>query len=370
VQHILANEQAEGGFCWRHEDTEVERRELEQWFIRVTGYADQLLDDLQSWRGLADPGDSCGATGSAGASAPKSILRWLTPRPDKRREDSNLYDPDRHDIRSKRRDRCSRSRINRQARAGKPGECGLEEFVARAKDVSRDDRTGRAPKKSDSTLVSRDQPIRWQPSAGVDGELCAHRLWHRRNHVSSWPRLPGISSSLQKYDLPVRRVIEPIGREAPAFNGSEDDNWAVVNSGQWNSRPVLEAQRAMTEHAAGKGFGEAKVNFKIRDWGVSRQRAWGTPIPFIHCPQCGIVPVPEEQLPVVLPPDLNYNTVGSPLAEWPAFVNTTYDRAATLAGVTQTRWIRLSIHRGTTFGTAILTTTKPHLTGRSPTGFQ
>jgi len=79
----------------------------------------------------------------------------------------------------------------------------------------------------------------------------------------------------------------------------------------------------MTTFAAQHGFGEAKTNFKIRDWGVSRQRAWGTPIPFIHCPNDGIVPVPEEQLPVELPRDLNFNTTGSPLAEAPAFVNTT-----------------------------------------------
>jgi leucyl-tRNA synthetase len=79
----------------------------------------------------------------------------------------------------------------------------------------------------------------------------------------------------------------------------------------------------MTEHAEKNGFGKAQTNYKIRDWGVSRQRAWGTPIPFIHCAKCGIVPVPEEQLPVTLPSDLNFNTTGAPLAEHEGFVNTT-----------------------------------------------
>jgi len=89
---------------------------------------------------------------------------------------------------------------------------------------------------------------------------------------------------------------------------------------------VPEAIEAMTAYAVKHGFGEAKTNFKIRDWGVSRQRAWGTPIPFIHCPKDGIVPVPEEQLPVELPDDLNFNTTGSPLAEHATFVNTTCPR--------------------------------------------
>ena len=89
----------------------------------------------------------------------------------------------------------------------------------------------------------------------------------------------------------------------------------LVNSGKFSGMTVPAAIEAMTATAEKEGFGVSRTNFKIRDWGVSRQRAWGTPIPFVHCPDDGIVPVPEDQLPVELPVDLDFNTQGSPLAE-------------------------------------------------------
>ena len=133
----------------------------------------------------------------------------------------------------------------------------------------------------------------------------------------------------QKYGLPIPRVIKLAGStesdDAPveaAFT-NKNDSAVVINSRKFSGLKVPVAIQAMTEYAEAGGFGEAKTNFKLRDWGVSRQRAWGTPLPFIHCAKCGIVPVPEDQLPVALPSDLNFNTTGSPLAEAPAFVNVT-----------------------------------------------
>src|SRR5581483_6837577 len=131
----------------------------------------------------------------------------------------------------------------------------------------------------------------------------------------------------QKYGLPIRRVIKLVGSteadDAPVevpFT-AKDETGVLINSGQFNGLTVPAALKAMTAFAEEKGFGQAQTNYKIRDWGISRQRAWGTPIPFIHCAKCGIVPVPEEQLPVRLPDDLNFNTAGSPLAEHAGFVN-------------------------------------------------
>ncbi len=133
----------------------------------------------------------------------------------------------------------------------------------------------------------------------------------------------------RKYGLPIPRVIKLVGSneadDAPveaAFT-AKDETGVLINSGQFNGLTVPEALKAMTAHAEKNGFGKAQTNYKIRDWGVSRQRAWGTPIPFIHCGQCGIVPVPEDQLPVTLPSDLNFNTSGAPLAEHEGFVHTT-----------------------------------------------
>jgi leucyl-tRNA synthetase len=321
----LANEQAEGGFCWRHEDTEVEQRELEQWFIRVTGYADRLLDDLQqlegSWpdrviamqrnwigRSVGAEVDFALADAPAGLSVEK--IRVFTTRID------TIYGANAVIV-------APEHALIDALLTGGLASAELQEFVARAKDVSREDRIAEGTEK-----VGFDTGLHAiNPFDGSRLPVWTANFVLTGYGTGAIMSVPGHDyrdfEFSQKYGLPVRQVIEPMGREAPGFPMvPEDDNWAVVNSGQWNSMPVLEAQRAMTEYAAGKGFGEAKVNFKIRDWGVSRQRAWGAPIPFIHCPQCGIVPVPEEQLPVVLPPDLNYNTVGSPLAEWPAFVNT------------------------------------------------
>ncbi|HMX26102.1 MAG TPA: leucine--tRNA ligase, partial [Blastocatellia bacterium] len=130
-----------------------------------------------------------------------------------------------------------------------------------------------------------------------------------------------------KYGLPIPRVIKLADSteadDAPveaAFT-NKDDSAVVINSGKFSGLKVPEAIKAMTAYAEENGFGEARTNFKIRDWGVSRQRAWGTPLPFIHCAKCGIVPVPENQLPVELPADLNFNTQGAPLAEHAGFVN-------------------------------------------------
>ena len=130
-----------------------------------------------------------------------------------------------------------------------------------------------------------------------------------------------------KYRLPIPRVIKLADSteadDAPveaAFT-NKDETAIVINSGKFSGLKVPDAIKAMTEYAEAGGFGEAKTNFKIRDWGVSRQRAWGTPLPFIHCSTCGIVPVPEDQLPVELPSDLNFNTAGAPLAEHAGFVN-------------------------------------------------
>ena len=131
----------------------------------------------------------------------------------------------------------------------------------------------------------------------------------------------------KKYDLPIIRVIKSVDatepNEAPveAPFTAKGESCLLINSGEWTGKTSSEAIAAMTAKAEEGSFGTAQTNFKIRDWGVSRQRAWGTPLPFIHCPTCGIVPVPEEQLPVELPKDLNFASQGAPLAEHTGFVN-------------------------------------------------
>jgi leucyl-tRNA synthetase len=128
-----------------------------------------------------------------------------------------------------------------------------------------------------------------------------------------------------KYGVPIRPVIRPVDGDLARvedMRASFPDDGIVENSGEWSGLPSAEARRQMNAKAEAEGFGKAAVTFRIKDWGVSRQRYWGTPIPVIHCPACGVVPVPESELPVVLPLNVQFTGTGrSPLEEVPEFVN-------------------------------------------------
>jgi leucyl-tRNA synthetase len=129
----------------------------------------------------------------------------------------------------------------------------------------------------------------------------------------------------RKYNLPFRQIkLSEDGREiAPQDLETADESWTTtVNTGEWSGLAAEEANRRMTEYAEARGFGKGAITYKLRDWGISRQRYWGTPVPMIHCERCGIVPVPDEQLPVVLPKGVNLKVEGgSPLDHVPEFVN-------------------------------------------------
>ena len=323
----LANEQAEGGFCWRHEDTPVELRELEQWFIRVTKYADELLDSLDSLEGGWPDrvitmqrnwiGRSKGAEVDFGVEGDASKkIRIFTTRIDTIYGASSVILAPEHPF------------IAEWIAAEQASE-ELKTFVEQQAAVSPEDRIAEGKEKlgvftghyAINPFNGENLPI-WTANFVLTGygtgAIMAVPAHDERDFEFS-----------RKYDLPIRRVIKTADSgeaddapvEAPFT--AKDDSGVVVNSGPWSGKPVPEAIAAMTAHAEEQGFGTAQTNFKIRDWGVSRQRAWGTPIPFIHCAKCGIVPVPEEQLPVVLPVDLNFASAGAPLAEHEPFVNVT-----------------------------------------------
>ncbi len=327
----LANEQAEGGFCWRHEDTPVERRELEQWFIRVTNYADELLDDLDTlesgWpeRVISMQrnwiGRSCGAEVDftvVHEDAPTNgqKIRIFTTRIDTIFGANAVIVAPEHQF------------IDELIESGRAS-AEVIDFVEKQRAISKEERITEAAEKLGidtghfviNPFNGRKLPV-WTANFVVTGygtgAIMAVPAHDERDFEFS-----------QKYGLPIPRVIKLAGSTEPddapveaAFT-AKDDTGELINSGRFNGLKVPAAITAMTDYAVANGFGEAQTNFKIRDWGVSRQRAWGTPIPFIHCPKDGIVPVPEDQLPVVLPPDLNFNTQGSPLAEDSRFVNTT-----------------------------------------------
>ena len=327
----LANEQAEGGFCWRHEDTPVELRELEQWFIRVTNYADELLDSLddlesgwpervlamqRNWIGRSKGAEVDFRVAYEHAPTNGKRVRIFTTRIDTIFGASCVIVAPEHEL------------VEELIADGKAS-AELIAFVEKQKAISKEDRIAEGTAKEGvNTGLFAVNPFNGQrlPIWTANFVLTGYGT----GAIMAVPAHDERDFEFcAKYGLPIPRVIKLADSteadDAPVTEAftNKDDSAVVINSGKFSGLKVPDAIKAMTEYAVAGGFGEAKTNFKIRDWGVSRQRAWGTPLPFIHCAKCGIVPVPEDQLPVELPGDLNFNTQGAPLAEHAGFVNAT-----------------------------------------------
>jgi leucyl-tRNA synthetase len=318
---VLANEQVVDGRCWRHEDTIVEQRDLEQWFFRITAYAQELLDDLGKLEGWPEKvrtmqrnwiGRSEGTEVDFAVENRLEKIRVFTTRVDTIFGATSVQLAPEHPL----------------VIALAAADSGLKKQV--------------------SELLEEQKKAR---EAGDVGEIEKHGIptGHFAINPYSGERVPiwvanyvvleygtGAIMSVpghderdyefaKKYAIPVRRVIapaDPQSEEAELPFVSEDG--VLVNSGEYNGLTCAEAQKKLQEAATQKGFGEATITFRLRDWGVSRQRYWGTPIPMIHCERDGIVPVPDSQLPVILPDKIEITQQGgSPLARVPGFVNVT-----------------------------------------------
>jgi leucyl-tRNA synthetase len=317
---VLANEQVVEGLCWRC-DTPVVQKDLEQWFFRITAYADDLLqaiDGLSQW--------------------PEKVLtmqkNWIG------------------------RSQGARVRFGLQG-----SDEGIDVFTTRIDTIfgatfvllaPEHPLVGRFADEAADAQAFRAQVTRFRTqdkSARVSGEVEKEGFFTGRHAINPFTNEPvpiwvanfvlgeyGTGAVMavpahderdyefaRKYNLPVRPVVRPPDgqvADVAAMTEAVSNDGVLVNSGQWDGMPSDDARRVLTAEAQRRGIGEGAVQFRLKDWGISRQRYWGTPIPMIHCPQDGVVPVPDDQLPVQLPRVAQFSGRGdSPLAAVPEFVN-------------------------------------------------
>src|SRR5258708_351045 len=328
---VLANEQVVNGRCWRHEDTLVEQRELEQWFLRITRYADELLRDLDKLDGWPEK--------------VRTMQRNWIGRSEGTLVDFKLAD----------------------AKSDGPSGSTISVFTTRVDTILGATSVQLAPEHpivvqlaaSNTGLRAKvDQLIAEQrkaKEAGDIGEIEKHGVPTGSYAINpfSGEKVPiwvanyilmdygtGAIMSVpahderdyefaKKYNIEIRLVILPIGDD-PEETVAEPPlpfttmNGSLVNSGPFSGLTCEDAIKKMSAHAEKNGFGKAAVTYRLKDWGISRQRYWGTPIPMLYCEKDGIVPVPEKDLPVILPEAVDIaHAVGSPLGGLPEFVNAT-----------------------------------------------
>ncbi|HXR38194.1 MAG TPA: leucine--tRNA ligase [Terracidiphilus sp.] len=331
---VLANEQVVDGCCWRHEDTIVEQRDLVQWFFRITAYAQELLDGLDKLEGWPEKVRTM-QRNWIGRSEGTEVDFFLA-------EEIGQGLGTRDQGLEKTRIRVFTTRVDTIFGATSvqlaPQHALVAAFTASDPDLN----------EKVAELLEQQKKAR---EAGDLGEIEKHGVptGHFAINPYNGARVPiwvanyiladygtGAIMSVPghderdfefatKYGLPIVEVIRPVqkteGAEHLPFVSEEG---VLVNSGEFDGLSCTDAQKLLQEVAARSAFGEATVTYRLKDWGVSRQRYWGTPIPMIHCERDGLVQVPDDQLPVLLPEQIEITQQGgSPLGRVPAFVNVT-----------------------------------------------
>jgi leucyl-tRNA synthetase len=317
---VLANEQVVNGCCWRHETTPVEQRDLEQWFFRITAYAEELLDGLDKLDGWPEKvrimqrnwiGRSEGTDVDFTVAGSGEKIRVFTTRVDTIFGATSVQLAPQHvlvaaftaadaDLKAK-----VDELIEQQKKAKEAGDLGAIE-----KHGVPTGRFALNPYNGERVPIWVANYILADYGTGAIMSVPAH---DERDYEFA-----------TKYGLEIRQVIQSTDPAAPQEMPFCAEDGVLVNSGAYNGLSCVAAQRKLQEIAALGSFGQATVTFRIKDWGVSRQRYWGTPIPMIHCERDGLVAVPDDQLPVILPAQVEITQQGgSPLSRVPEFVNTT-----------------------------------------------
>ncbi len=310
---VLANEQVIDGRGWRS-GALVERRKLSQWFLKITDFADELIDGLGALEHWPDKvklmqenwiGRSQGLTFNFALEGGQKVEVFTT-RPDTIFGASFVAVAADHPI-------------ARAAAETNPDAAAFIELCKRG-----------------GTTAAE---LETQEKLGFDtGLRAAHPFdstWQLPVYIANFVLMDYGSGAVfgvpahdqrdldfaRKYDLPVQRVVSDGDVEEPVFEGNEayTGPGTLVNSHFLDGMDVEDAKRTVIRRAEDDGWGKGSTVFRLRDWGVSRQRYWGTPIPIIHCDTCGAVPVPREQLPVILPDDVSFDIPGNPLDRHPTW---------------------------------------------------
>jgi len=318
---VLANEQVIDGCCWRC-DGEAEDRFQEGWFFKITDYADRLLEGCKQLSGkwpeqvLAMQsnwiGKSHGAEVDFKVKGKNEVIKVFTTRPDTLYGATFMVLAPEHPLVAK-------------LSLGTKQEIVVGEFIKKVKQEDKVTRTSETGEKNGvftgayavNPLTGEDIPV-WSANFVL--------MDYGTGAVMSVPAHDQRDLDFaRKYDLPVRMVIQPTEGSLDESNVQEafSANGVMVNSGSFNGLSGDEAKKKVCDYLEEIKIGKASVNFRLRDWGVSRQRYWGTPIPIVRCDECGLVPVPEGQLPVQLPLDVDLGNRGqSPLTTLTEFYAT------------------------------------------------
>jgi leucyl-tRNA synthetase len=323
---ILANEQVVNGCCWRHTDTPVAKKDLEQWFFKITAYADRLLADLdgidwpepiklmqRNWIGRSEGAELAFPV----VGHPGKEVRFFTTRPDTVFGVSFMVLAPEHPLVAEITTAVQRAQV--------------EAYVAQARRQSDIERLSTVKEKTGvftgayaRNLFSKKEIPIWIADYVLmgygTGAIMAAPGEDQRDFEFA-----------RKYGLEIPIVTAPADGTAPPADRAFTDYGVAVNSGFLDGMKTEDAIRAVCKYAEEHEIGRPTVSYRMRDWLISRQRYWGCPIPIVYCEKDGIVPVPEELLPVVLPEMTDYQPSGtgrSPLANVPEFVNTTCPRCA------------------------------------------
>jgi leucyl-tRNA synthetase len=331
---VLANEQVEGGICWRCK-SEVTKRELEQWFFKITDYAERLLKDIdklddwpeniktmqKNWIGKSEGTEikfqiPASPAGGPNPTCPtvrrESQISVFTTRPDTIYGVTFMVMAPEHPL------------VKELTAPEHKKE--VEEYIKKSALKSEMDRTATGEKDGVFTGNFAINPLSGEK---VQLWVADYVLFHYGTGI-----VMGVPAHDQrdflfarKYNVPIKVVINPEGKSLfpETMTEAYGEPGIMVNSGPFNGINSVEGIKKVTDYVKENGLGKSTVHYRLKDWLLSRQRYWGTPIPMIHCPKCGVVPVDEKDLPVLLPPDVkDFIPKGrSPLADVPSFINTT-----------------------------------------------